>query len=102
MYWASWLSALLGGVAFGLLYYVLAFGGGLLWGVFLASVGIGVVAFILALLSINFIMQKDTEGKNDTYNKTLSTIFTILGGVIGLAFSFIFILLLLIPLFIIE
>ncbi len=102
IYWSSWLSALLAVIALGFLYYVLAVTGKLLWGLFLVCVGFGVLAFIMALLSINFILRNDTEEKKDAYQRTVSILLTILGGVIGLIFSFIFILLLLLPLFIIE
>ncbi len=79
IYFASWLSALLGGLAISLvlLFDVFALG------IFLLFLALGLGGLVLAILSLSFIINNRKE-KNDTYNKTFSIIFTIIRLFIGI------------------
>ncbi|WP_375563282.1 hypothetical protein ACE193_12270 [Bernardetia sp. OM2101] len=89
IYWASWLSALSGIVGYTL------FGIGLSSVYFLGAllaIPFGLAAFVLAIKSIRF-MKRNPKGEDDTYNRTFSIIFTVIGMYIGIIFLFLFLML---------
>jgi cation transport ATPase len=92
IYWASWISALFGLSAFGLI--VLNEATLLLSiGLYLLSISFGIVALILAVIALQFFKKKAKEG-NDNYNRTISKILAVLGGLAGFITLFFFIALL--------
>lgn len=93
IYWASWLSALLGTLATGIILLT----DGILFfpALFLLSVILGIGALITTIVAWNFIV-KNAKTENKPYNETFSILFTIIGGGIGIAFLLIFISLLIV------
>ncbi len=92
IYWASWLSALSGITGYALFGIGIRLSGVYFLGALLA-IPFGLAAFVLAIKSIRF-MKKNPKGENNTYNRTGSIIFTVLGMYIGITFLFLTLLLL--------
>lgn len=86
IYWASWLSALLGVIAYVLFGIGIGLSGLYFLGA-LISIPFGIAALVLAIKSIRF-MIRNPKSENDTYNKTLSIICTIIGMYFGIFFLY--------------
>lgn len=91
IYWASWLSALLGIVGYTLFGIGIGLSSVYFLGALLA-IPFGLAAFVLAIKSIRF-MKRNPKGEDDTYNRTFSIIFTVIGMYIGIIFLFLFLML---------
>lgn len=82
VYWASWLSALSGIIAYALSGIS---NGGAYFGAFILAMPLGIVALVLAIKSLRFI-KRNPKKENNSYNRTWSIIFTVIGMYIGVSF----------------
>lgn len=98
IYWASWTSFILALAATVMLYYFMMLGAGLLWGLFIASVAVGILAFIVAFLSIRF-LKKHKESLE--YNEKTSFALAYTAEIIGFAFLLLLLIIISIPLVIV-